>query len=317
VCAEAGEEEGALARCGGLLHAIPRLSTRATAKSLITGSAAYAARGTAAIVGRMETVDEQIEEALGAPIHGWSFSWLDGRASEPRPPWRYRELVVAAAAEAGNVLDIDTGGGEFLAAITPLSASVFATEGHAPNAKVAGKRLSPRGISVVQAASAPDNVDQTDTTPEEDRSSLPFVSGAFDLIVDRHSSYWPSEVHRVLAPGGRFLTQQRAEAGAVGSSWSELFGRPPHPHERFTRRFAVDQLEEADFEVLSADEADTPMTFRDLAGVVYYLRLVSWAVKHFDVEDDRGALQRIAEEIEAHGAITVRGSHMLIEARKP
>jgi len=265
----------------------------------------------------METVDAQIEEALRAPIHGWSFSWLDGRASESRPPWQYRELVAAAAAEAGSVLDIDTGGGEYLASITPLSASVFATEGHAPNVTIAATRLSPLGISVVQAASAPDNVDQTDTTPEEDRSSLPFASGAFDLVVDRHSSYWPSEVHRVLVPGGRFLTQQRGEAGAVGSSWSELFGRPSHPHERFTLLFAVNQLERAGFEVLRAEETDTPMTFRDLAGVVYYLRLVPWAVEHFDAKDDRGALQRIAAEIEGHGAITVRGSHMLIKAGKP
>jgi SAM-dependent methyltransferase len=265
----------------------------------------------------METVDAQIEEALRAPIHGWSFSWLDGRASEARPPWRYRELVAAAAAEAASVLDIDTGGGEFLASIAALYASIFATEGHAPNLTIARKRLSPLGVPLVQAASAPDNVDQPNVTPEEDRSSLPFASGAFDLVVDRHSSYWPSEVYRVLVPGGRFLTQQRGETGAVGSSWSELFGRPPHPHERFTRRLAVDQLEQAGFEILRAEGADTPMTFRDLAGVVYYLRLVPWAVEGFDVEADRGALQRIAAATEAHGSITVRGSHMLIEARKP
>jgi len=265
----------------------------------------------------MEAVDAQIEEALRAPIEGWSFSWLDGRASESQPPWRYRGLVAAAATEAARVLDIDTGGGEFLASITPLSTSVVATEGHTPNVTIAERRLSPLGVSVVQAASAPDNVDQADTTPEEDRSSLPFASGVFDLVVDRHSSYWPSEVQRVLAPGGRFLTQQRGEAGRVGATWSELFGRPRHPHERFTRRFAVDQLEEAGFEILRAEEADTPMTFRDLAGVVYYLRLVPWAVEHFDVEDDRGALLRIAAEIETHGAIIVRGSQMLLEARKP
>jgi SAM-dependent methyltransferase len=315
---EAGEEVRALvACCGGSVQAIPRLSTKATAKSFITGTPAYAALRAAAIVATMETVNAQIEEALRTPMEGWNFSWLEGRASESRPPWNYRELVAAAAAEAASVLDIDTGGGEFLASIVPLSASVFATEGHAPNVTVARKRLSPLGVSVAHAASARDNVDQTEASPEEDRSSLPFASGAFDLVMDRHSSYWPSEVHRILVPGGRFLTQQRGEAGVVGASWSELFGRPAHPHERFTRRFAVNQLEEAGFEILRSEEADTPMTFRDLAGVVYYLRLVPWAVERFDVEGDRGVLLRVAAEIEARGAITVRGSHMLLEARKP
>ncbi|MFL5766599.1 MAG: SAM-dependent methyltransferase, partial [Actinomycetota bacterium] len=61
----------------------------------------------------------------------------------------------------------------------------------------------------------------------------------------------------------------------------------------------------------------TPMTFRDLAGIVYYLRLVPWAVDDFDPANDQASLERIAAEIEANGDIAVRGSQMLIDARKP
>jgi hypothetical protein len=69
VTVEAGEEVGALvARCGALLQAIPRLSTSAMGKSFVTGSSAYDARRSPAIVAKMETVDAQIEEALRAPI---------------------------------------------------------------------------------------------------------------------------------------------------------------------------------------------------------------------------------------------------------
>ena len=37
--------------------------------------------------------DELIAEAESEPIDGWDFAWLDGRATEDRPPWHYSELV--------------------------------------------------------------------------------------------------------------------------------------------------------------------------------------------------------------------------------
>ena len=49
-----------------------------------------------------------IEEAEAAPIEGWDFSWLDGRATEERPYWRYSEMV---ARRAGSVSSGFTSGG--------------------------------------------------------------------------------------------------------------------------------------------------------------------------------------------------------------
>ncbi|MGH3967715.1 MAG: SAM-dependent methyltransferase, partial [Mycobacterium sp.] len=31
------------------------------------------------------TFDELVAQAAAAPVHGWDFSWLDGRATEERP----------------------------------------------------------------------------------------------------------------------------------------------------------------------------------------------------------------------------------------
>jgi hypothetical protein len=39
------------------------------------------------------------------------------------------------------------------------------------------------------------------------------------------------------------------------------------------------------------------MVFTDLAGVIYHLRLVPWAVEGFDPKKDREALQNIADGI--------------------
>lgn len=32
---------------------------------------------------------ELMAEATSAPVDGWDFSWLDGRAEEERPSWGY------------------------------------------------------------------------------------------------------------------------------------------------------------------------------------------------------------------------------------
>ena len=262
----------------------------------------------------LPATDHAIDEALDAPIRGWDFSWLEGRAVETPPPWDLASLVQEAASDADRLLDIDTGGGEFLERVVPVRASVFATEGYAPNVAVAEERLRRIGARIVHAASAPDNVDQRGTNPSESSSALPFSSGSFDLVLDRHSSYWPSEVVRVLRNGGRFLTQQRGEAGREGAAWETLFDRPPHAHRRFDLGFAVGQLAEAGFRITRAEAADTPVVFRDLAAVVYYLRLVPWAVDGFDPIQDRDALVDIERCIRADGELRVCGSQLLIDA---
>jgi SAM-dependent methyltransferase len=231
-------------------------------------------------------------------------------------PWRFKDLVQTVVATSELTLDVDTGGGEFLERVAPVCGTVVATEGHPPNVPVAARRLAPLGIAVVHAASAPDNVDQSKTSPMSDGSMLPFRDGAFDAVIDRHSSYWPEEVCRVLRSGGRFLTQQRGEAGGDGEAWEELFGRPIHPHRRFDLSFATLQLQEAGFEIERAEVADTPMDFRDLEGVVYYLRLVPWAVEDFDSDVDGEALERIQQKLEEDGQLRICGSHMLIDGVK-
>jgi len=234
---------------------------------------------------------------------------LGDRAHETTPPWEFTALVRAAMRGSKLALDVDTGGGEFLERMGPVHGSVIATEGHPPNVIVAARRLTPLGIPVVQTASAPDNVDQLDTDPDRDHSAFPFRDGVFDLVIDRHSSYWPAEIHRVLHAGGRFLTQQRSEAGTVGEAWEDLFNRPLHPHRRFDLAFATHQLERAGFVIERAEDADTPIVFRELPGVVFYLRLVPWAVEGFDPEIDRDSLEHIERVGAGRGASDLRLAH--------
>ena len=261
----------------------------------------------------MSDLDRLIDEAVRAPFSGWDFGWLAGRIEETRPPWNYGDELARVLARADAALDIDTGGGEVLARHRTGSGTIVATEGYPPNIEVAAATLRPLGIHVVGIGSAPDNVDQPGTTPQETASHLPFRGETFDLVVDRHSSYWPSEVARVLRPGGTFLTQQR---GVGGDELLRLFGRPTSPGPAFDLAFAVAQLRDAGLEVLRAEEATTPIAFLDVGAFVYYVRAVPWVLPDFDVVEDREALEAVDATIGREGSFEVHGEHVLLVARR-
>jgi SAM-dependent methyltransferase len=255
--------------------------------------------------------DALVQAAVDARFEGWDFSWLEGRGHEDLPPWDYRREAAGALRAAATALDVDTGGGEVLASL-PLPPFTVATEGYAPNVPVAASRLRPLGVHVVEVGSAPDNVDQSTTvTPASTGTHLPFAGGTFDVIVNRHASYWPAELARVLRPGGAFLTQQRWVGGAA---LEREFGRMPESGSAFTLAFAVEQLETERFETVRAEEVETPMRFSDVGALVYYLRAVPWVLPGFDPVADRETLRRLHDRMEAGAPFAIEGTHILIGA---
>jgi SAM-dependent methyltransferase len=258
------------------------------------------------------SADHLIDEAVNAAFQGWDFSWLTDRSDDPKTPWRYGQLVAEALTRSTRALDIDTGGGEALAALAPFACSVIATEGYTPNIAVAHANLLPVGVPLIGVESAPDNIGQERATPSDTASHLPFRDGAFDLVVNRHSSYWPSEVARVLGVGGTYLTQQRSGGD---DELLRTFGRATHRGADFDLAFAVRQLRDVGFDIVRAEESDGTVRFFDVGAVVYYLRAIPWIVPNFDVEADRETLLRIHDTIKAEGWFGVASYRFLIEAR--
>ena len=52
----------------------------------------------------MSAFEDLIAEAEAAPVAGWDFSWLDGRATEQRPSWGYARLMAARLAGVGAAM---------------------------------------------------------------------------------------------------------------------------------------------------------------------------------------------------------------------
>ncbi|CAM2824751.1 SAM-dependent methyltransferase [Mycobacterium intermedium] len=251
------------------------------------------------------TFEELVAEADSAPVAGWDFSWLDGRATEQRPSWGYQRLMNDRLAKASAALDIQTGGGEVLAGAAKFPPTMAAVEAWPPNAALATQRLHPRGVVVV-------------TPPDE--SVLPFADEAFDLVTSRHPNTvcW-HEIARVLRPGGTYLAQHIGPATVA--ELVEFFRGPQGPqNEAWARRHPDTesaQAQAAGLEVVTMRLERLRQEYFDVGAVVYFLRKVIWAVPDFTVQRYRSRLRELHERIQADGPFVAHAVRVLVEARKP
>ena len=242
-------------------------------------------------------------QAAQADVDGWNFSWLDGRATEERPPWGYARLMAQRLAKSAAALDVQTGGGEVLAEAPRLPPVTAATEGWPPNLARAARLLHPRGAVVVA---------------HDDESPLPFADAAFDLVLSRHPvRAWWGEIARVLRPGGTYLSQEVGPDSVFGLA--EYFAGPQPMEVRMHRHsdHAVAAAEAAGLEVVDLRTAELRMEFHDIGAVIYFLRKVIWIVPGFSVEKYLPQLRTLHEQIEREGPFVDHSARFLIEARKP
>ena len=248
------------------------------------------------------TYEAYLRGAERTLIEGWDFSALDNRMVEQPPPWDYRRLVTDHIGAANRLLDMGTGGGEFLASLDRLPAGVTATEGHPPNVEVAKRRLEPLGVAVVPL-------------PEAADAPLPLPDNAFDLVINRHEYYDPQEVRRILAPGGVFVTQQVGGADVADLNTALAAGPPDFGD--WTLDTARRQLTEAGFDITHAQTAQCRGEFRDIGAVLIYLKLVPWQIPGYDQDAYEPRLRALHDRITEQGPLTVSHHRFLLTARRP
>ncbi|HLZ82916.1 MAG TPA: methyltransferase domain-containing protein [Caulobacteraceae bacterium] len=255
-----------------------------------------------------------IADAERQTFEGWDFSHLAGRMVEAAPPFDYGVEVRRRLPDVARLLDLGTGGGEVLSQFAPFPAATIATEAYPPNARLAARRLAPFGASVVLVEGAPENWESIDT-PLRRVPALPFRDGAFDLVIDRHESYLAAEVHRVLHPGGRFVTQQCG--GTHHAELNDLLGLPRPRYAEWRLEAAATQLSAAGFVEVTGREAFTETLIHDVGAIVCYLRALPWQAPNFRARDHLEPLKALHDRIAATGPLTIRAHHFLVEAVRP
>lgn len=249
----------------------------------------------------MGRFDELVGEAEAAQIAGWDFGWLDGRAIEERPTWRYFDQVSERVSEVSSMLEVQAGTGAMAGSLLFLPAMAVATEGFEPNVAVAAARLRPRGAHLVVTSQR---------TP-----GLPFHEESFELVISRHpiDSWW-QEIARVLRPEGSYFAQH-VGPHSLRSLSEFLMGPLPAT----SKRHPDSERQAAETAGLTVRTlmVEWPRTaFFDVGAVVYFLRLVPWIVPDFTVERYRPELHRLHDVVEREGRFETTASRMLIDARK-
>jgi SAM-dependent methyltransferase len=248
----------------------------------------------------MRSFDVLVREAEAADVTGWDFGWLEGRATEERPPWTYARLLAVRLATAKAALDIDTGGGELVAEAPTLPARMCVTEAWPPNTARARDVLEPRGVEVYQT----------------EGHDLPFPDASFDLVTSRHPvrPAW-REIHRVLVPGGIYFAQHVGPASAF-----ELieFFLGPLPEQRQGRdpRHEAAAAEKAGLTITNRRTARCRMEFFDIGAVVWILRKCVWWVPDFSVDRYHDKLLELDALIRSEGAFIAHSTRHLIEAQR-
>lgn len=242
-----------------------------------------------------------LNEQEASNIHGWDFSHINGRYKEENDlPWDYKQIVLSYLKDDMKLLDIDTGGGEFLLSLRHPYHHTSATEGYPPNVSLCKQTLLPLGIDFKEM-SRYDN--------------MPFDDDSFDMIINRHGNYNVEELYRVLKPNGLFITQQ------VGSHNDRelielLCPDSPESFQNAALHIQSELFRNAGFSILRSEEAYRPLRFYDVGALVWFARIIEWEFQGFSVESCFDRLLQAQQILERNGSVDGTIHRYLIVAKK-
>ena len=223
-----------------------------------------------------------------AHIHGWDFSHIEGRYMEEDDlPWDYREEILRYLKPEMRILDIDTGGGEFLLSLGHPHENIAAMENYPPNIELCKEVLLPLGI---------------DFRAGDGKGKLPFDDGSFDMVINRHGDFNAEEIYRGLKPGGLFITQQ-VGADNDRELFELLCGETLIPFPDQYLNITTRKFEDAGFTILRGEEVFRPIRFFDVGALVWFARIMQWEFPDFSVDTHLDNLLNAQRILEEHGSV--------------
>lgn len=252
---------------------------------------------------REELLQYLKQEEEMAHMKGWDFSYINDRyEEEDELPWDFKSLIQEVLTDVSILLDMETGGGEFLRSLGHPFDKTYAIEAYPPNVQFCKEELLPLGIHFLEA---------------DGEETLPFKDETFDVVTNRHGSYLEEEVYRVLKPGGYFLTQQ---VGADNDKELIELLTPEHKTSAFPEHYLEKRskaLKETGFNLLKEEEVYQPIRFYDLGALVWFAKIIEWEFEGFSVETHKEHLFKAQEILEEKGVLEGQIHRYLLVASKP
>ncbi len=230
---------------------------------------------------------------------GWDFSHLQSRWHHQTEGWSYKAIVREYLQPTDRLLDMDTGGGEFLLSLGHPYDRTSVTEAWEPNIQLCMEKLAPLGIQVY---------------PVRNHLQLSIPDNQFDMVINRHGTYDLGEVSRILKPGGMFITQQ------VGGENCIAFARRINPdyepmYEEFSLATELPKFQENGFSVKYSDESHPELQFFDVGAVVFWAKIIEWTFPNFSVDNNFSQLCSLQDEIVQKGLVSALQHRLIIAAQ--
>ena len=246
-------------------------------------------------------IENWLEEEKNAHIQGWDFSHIYGRYEEENDlPWDYKNIIKQYLKTEYKLLDIDTGGGEFLLTLEHPFKNTSVTENYLPNVEFCKKNLVPLGINLYEI---------------DGDSLLPFKDNEFDIVINKHGSFNVSELFRILKTSGIFITQQ---VGAENDK--ELIELLlPQTELSFSDSYLKNiskKFKETGFKILHEQEAFRPIKFYDVGALVWYAHIIEWEFPNFSVNNCLENLFKAQKILEKQGLVEGSIHRFLLVAQK-
>lgn len=248
-----------------------------------------------------EELLKYLQEEENKAFSGWDFSYLDNRWIDEELPWDYKTIVLEYLKPDFQLLDIGTGGGEFLKTLNHPYSNTCVTEGYKPNYELCLNKLKPLGIKVYNYVG--------------DEIFTDILDNSFDIVINRHESYNEKELYRILKPNGLFITQQ---VGAYNNKELACFFDENHTDQfpEMTIDDSIKRLVDNNFEIIYSDEYYPVLKFLDLGAIAYFARIIEWEFLNFKVIDNIDKFLILQEELEKTGYIASKEHRFIIIARK-
>lgn len=234
-----------------------------------------------------------------AAFSGWDFSHLDSRWHSEPLPWSYKGIIHQYLLPSHQLLDMGTGGGEFLLTLKHPYEDMSVTEAWEPNVLLCKERLTPLGVRVYHV---------------QDYSQLPIDDNKFDIVINRHEYYDLHEVSRILKPGGIFITQQ------VGADNVLDFAKRINPdnlplYSNFSLESELPKFKSNGLIVKYSNECYPELRFFDIGAVVFWAKIIEWSFPNFSVEKNFPYLCSLQDDLLQKGFVSAVQHRFIIIAQ--
>jgi SAM-dependent methyltransferase len=230
---------------------------------------------------------------------GWDFTEINRFTNHDPVPWDYKKIVEHFIEPNHKLLDMGTGGGEFLLTLQ-LPDVTCATEQYEPNYMYAKEKLSQKGI---------------DLSLVKSDCELPYPDEYFDIIINRHESFDLREVTRILKSDGVFITQQVGSYNTYEfSKW--LLGDVREDKESFTLKTVLAELKGQPLKLLQSNEAILDYEFLQVEAFIRFARIIEWEFPGFSVEKCYDKLLQLDKLIREKGSFYMKEHRFYVVVNK-